>query len=261
MTMPPVPAARPLVPRIDRPEAYIDANEIEVMAARLPLRGARILELGCGRAFTTRRLATEFAPAVIVACEVDRIQHEKNRLMDDLPNVQFVFGGAEAIEQPDASFDVVILLKSLHHVPLGKMDAAMQEIARVLRPGGLAYISEPVYRGDFNDILRLFNDERVVRQAAFDAVRGAVERGALELLEQVFFHAATRFADFAEFEARILQATHTNHPLGEPLYRQVKAKFEAHLGPDGALFQNPQRVDLLRRPGGHPGTGKREAIS
>lgn len=234
--------------QIDDPGTYFRSSDFEIMARVLPLHGARVLELGCGKAQTTRRLAESFAAETIIATEVDRIQHEKNLTIDDLPEVTFAAGGAEAIHQPDASIDIVIMLKSLHHVPVELMDQGLNEIARVLRPGGRAYLSEPVYRGDFNDILRLFNDEKQVREAAFSAVRRSVERGALRLAEQIFFESSSRFADFAEFEERILGVTHTNHELDDDLYRTVKTRFERHLTPDGVEFVNPNRVDLLEKP-------------
>ncbi len=234
--------------QIDRPEAYTDATELEVMARCLPLRDARVLELGCGRAWMTRQMIEAFAPAAIVATEVDRIQHEKNLRIDDLPMVQFVYGGAEAIDQPDASMDIVIMLKSLHHVPLEQMDLALKEIARVLKPGGLAYISEPVYRGALNEIMSLFHDEKEVRKAAFQAVTRAVEQGTLELVEQIFFNAPGHFRDFEHFENRMLKVTHTKHRIDDALYQQIKQAFEQHMTPGGAHFQKPTRVDLLRRP-------------
>jgi ubiquinone/menaquinone biosynthesis C-methylase UbiE len=219
------------------------------MARYLPLKGAQVLELGCGRAWMTRRMIEEFSPAAIVATEVDRIQHEKNLQIDDLPMVQFVYGGAEEIAQPDASIDIVVMLKSLHHVPLEQMDRALGEIARVLRPGGLAYISEPVYRGAFNEIMSLFHDEREVRSAAFQAVSRAVEHGTLELVEQIFFNAPGHYRDFEHFENRMLNVTHTEHRIDDALYQRIKQTFEQHMTPDGAQFQKPMRVDLLRRPG------------
>ena len=234
--------------QIDRPDAYIDATELEIMARTLPLKDARVLELGCGRAWMTRRMIEAFAPAAIVATEVDRIQHEKNLLIDDLPMVRFVYGGAEAIDQPDASMDIVVMLKSLHHVPGDKMDQALQEIARVLKPGGLAYISEPVYRGTLNEIMRLFHDEKEVRNAAFQAVTRAVERETLELVEQVFFNAPGHYRDFAHFESRMMNVTHTEHRIDDALYRQIRQAFQQHMTLDGAHFQKPSRVDLLRRP-------------
>ena len=225
------------------------SSDFEQIGRLLPLEGTRLLELGCGAAFTTRRLAEAFPRLEIVAMEVDRVQHERNLLIPDLPNVSFAYGGAQAIDLPGASVDAVVMLKSLHHVPVDQMDRAFGEIARVLRPGGLAYISEPVYAGDFNDIMRLFNDEKAVREAAFAAVGRAVESGMLTLEQELHFFATTRFEGFAEFESRILGATHSDFALDDALYNEVRERFLPHVAADGiAEFLTPLRVDLLRKP-------------
>ena len=225
------------------------ASDFELISRLLPSDGTRLLELGCGAAFTTRRLAESLAFREIVAMEVDRIQHEKNLLIPDLPNVTFVYGGAEDIDLPDASIDAVIMLKSLHHVPAGVLDAALREIARVLRPGGLAYFSEPVYAGDFNDVLRLFNDEKIVREAAFDALCRAVDDGRFELQQEIHFNSVSRFEGFEEFDRRILGATHSTFDIDEVLYERIRSAFMPHVNREGiAEFVNPMRVDLLRRP-------------
>ena len=212
------------------------------------MENARVLELGCGRAWMTRRIAEDFAVACVIATEVDRVQHEKNLRITDLPLVEFRYGGAEAIDLPDASIDVVLMLKSLHHVPGPLMAQALGEIRRVLVPGGLAYISEPVYAGAFNNILRLFNDERLVREAAFAAVVDAVEDGRFELAAEIFVDAPGHYADWQDFEDRLLKVTHTDHRIDTTLHTRIKAAFESHLGPDGASFLRPSRVDLLRKP-------------
>ena len=224
-------------------------NEVALMLDTLPLDGARVLELGCGRAEKTRTLAETGRPREIVALEVDRIQHARNLEIADLPNVRFVAGGAEAIPAGDASFDIVLMFKSLHHVPVPHMDRALGEIARVLRPGGLAWISEPVYAGDLNEVFRLFHDEKTVREAAFAAVRRAVADGRLCLDKQLFFNTRSFFENFDEFDRRMIQVTHTDHRLAPDLYRHVKEKFETYMTPDGATFHPPQRVDLLRKAG------------
>ncbi|OQX31838.1 MAG: hypothetical protein B0D96_05175 [Candidatus Sedimenticola endophacoides] len=234
--------------QIDAPDAYIGASELDLIERWLPMRGREVLELGCGRAWMTRQMASRFAPRHIIATEVDRVQHQRNLCIDDLPNVRFVYGGAEAINLPEASVDCVLMLKSLHHVPRGQMSRALEEIARVLRPGGLAYISEPVYRGAFNDILKLFNDEREVRRLAFEALFQSVREGLFESVEQIFFNAPGHYRDFAEFEERMLRVTHTEHRIDAPLHQRIREAFERHLGPEGADFLKPSRVDLLRKP-------------
>ncbi len=234
--------------KITNPNTYSKATELEIIQQTLPLKNARVLELGCGRAWMTRELAERFSPKQIIATEVDQIQHEKNLLIEDLPQVSFEFGSAANIEQPDATIDIVIMLKSLHHVPVDLMHQAMDEIARVLKPGGLAYISEPVYEGDLNDILALFNDEKEVREAAFAAVASAVNRGVLNLEQQIFFNSPGHYRDFAHFEQRMLNVTHTEHQIDAELHQEIKQAFMQHMTDDGAHFLKPSRVDLLRRP-------------
>lgn len=220
-----------------------------ILLDALPLASApaRALELGCGTGRQTRLLAAGGRFASILALEVDRIQHDRNLLADDLPGVRFALGGAQQIPAPDASVDAVFLFKSLHHVPLDLLGQAFAEMRRVLAPAGLVYISEPVFGGDYNEILRLFHDEEKVRAAAFEATRAAVDEGLFELVSQTFFRAKVRYRSFADFEQKVIQATHTEHRLSPALYARVRDKFEAHLGPDGANFLAPFRVDLLRK--------------
>lgn len=224
------------------------ATDMELIAQLLPLPGARILELGCGAAFTTRRIAEDTAVAEIIATEVDQIQHAKNLAIGDLPKVRFMYAGMEALDLADASIDGVIMLKSLHHVPREIMDAGFVEVARVLRPGGLMYISEPVYAGAFNEILRLFNDEQQVRIAAFTAIERAVQGELFALETEVHFNSISRFQGFEDFERRILGATHSNFDVDPATYAEVKGRFLPRIGGDGiAEFHNPMRVDVLRR--------------
>lgn len=222
-------------------------NEISLLLEEVPLRHARILELGCGKAEKTRAIAQSMLAKEIVAFEIDAIQHALNERTTDLPNVRFRHGGAQAIDEADASFDLVLMFKSLHHVPVEDMRRALDEIRRVLKPGGHAWISEPVYAGAMNGIMRLFHDEQRVREAAFAAVCAAVADGRFTLTKQLFFDAPTQFRDFAEFDARMIQVTHSNHRLSPELYRQVENAFAKHMTPEGARFLNPQRVDLLRK--------------
>jgi SAM-dependent methyltransferase len=223
-------------------------NEVRLMLDELPFDGARVLELGCGKAEKTRTLAETGRCKEIVALEVDTIQHAHNLEITDLPTVSFRHGGAEAIPAEDGSFDIVIMFKSLHHVPQEHMDQALNEIARVLKPGGLAWISEPVFAGDLNEIMRLFHDEQIVREAAFAAVSKAVADGRLALERQFFFRTRSLFDSFDAFDQRMIRVTHSDHALSPELYAQVRAKFSAHLTRDGAIFHNPQRVDLLKKP-------------
>lgn len=223
-------------------------TEPEIYNRLLELDNKHILELGCGSAVITRNIATSGSGRKVTALEVDEIAHEKNMQITDLPNVRFALSGAQQIPLDDDSVDVVFMFKSLHHVPLDLMQPSMHEIKRVLKPGGHAYISEPIFDGDFNEVLRLFHDEKKVREAAFATVKKVVDEGLFDLVDEVFFNSPMYFENFAEFEDNTIRATHSEHKLDDELFAIVKNKFEQHMSDDGANFLMPIRVDLLQKP-------------
>jgi ubiquinone/menaquinone biosynthesis C-methylase UbiE len=231
--------------RIDDPQSTLVSNEREIIDELLPIEGARVLELGCGNAEKTRLVAQKATS--VLALEVDEVQLAKNRMIDDLPNVSFGHGGAENIPAADSNFDIVLMFKSLHHVPYELLDKAFSEICRVLKTGGMAYISEPVYAGEFNEILRLFHDEKKVREAAFAAEVRAVSTHRLALVTQKFFLQPAHFDSFSQFETQVLKVSHTDHKLSPALYEEVRLKFNRHMSATGAEFLIPIRVDLLRK--------------
>ncbi len=224
------------------------ADELDLMKSLLPLAGARVLDLGCGNAQMSRRMLQEAGAASAVALEVDLIQHGKNLAAPAVPGLVPMPGGAEAIPCGDASFEIATMFKSLHHVPIDAMDRAMAEIRRVLVPGGLLYVSEPVFAGPFNEVVRIFHDEERVRAEAIAALARAEAMGVLEPVEVRHFDMPLHFRDFADFEAKIIKVTHSDHSLDEATMAEVRRRFAPHVGPDGARFVRPMRVNLLRRP-------------
>lgn len=233
--------------KLNDPDAYETCYETEIIDRLIPVSGKRILELGCGKAWMTRLLMERFGAGEVVATEVDKIQHERNLRLTDLEGVTFQYGGAEAIDAADNSFDVVMMFKSLHHVPEELLSKALPEIKRVLRPGGLAYFSEPVFWGEFNEIMRLFHDEEVVRKTAFNALCNWADNGEMELVNEVFFQVPGHYLDWTDFEGRFLNVTHTEHQIDGALYQQIYAAFMAHMQGDGVHLLKPHRADLFRK--------------
>jgi ubiquinone/menaquinone biosynthesis C-methylase UbiE len=231
---------------LNNQKAYLTGTEIELMEQLLPLREARVLELGCGSAWITRQLAQAHPDCYFIATEVDATQHEKN-LGNSTSNISFRLEGAQSISEPDQSVDLVLMLKSLHHVPESVMPQAMGEVARVLKPGGLAYFSEPVYQGEFNTLMSLIHDEKEVRELAFKSIQSLSERDDMELLDQHFLHVPGLYDSWESFETRFLKVTHTKLQIDQQRYQQIKAAFMQHMGPRGAEFLKPHRIDLLRK--------------
>jgi SAM-dependent methyltransferase len=136
------------------------------------------------------------------------------------------------------------------------MAQALGEVARVLRPGGWLYVSEPVFAGPLNELVRLFNDEQVVRAAAQRALDEALRTGPWAAAAEVRFDTAVHFTDFADFERRLMRPTFADHHIDDALLAAVRARFEPHLGPQGAHFTRQMHVRVLRladRSGQHGG--------
>ncbi|WP_287964397.1 class I SAM-dependent methyltransferase [Diaphorobacter sp.] len=224
-------------------------DELDVLVELLPTPGTRVIELGCGGARMARQMLQRWPDMRYLGLEVDLRQHAIN-LQNTPPRMRFAVGGAQAIACDDAQFDLALMLKSLHHVPLDVMDQALTEVARVLRPGGHLYVSEPVYEGALNEIVRLYNDEGIVRAAAQAALdRALAVRGTWEQVAQRRFDMPVHFEDFAQFERRMMNPTFADHRIDAPLRERVAAAFAPHCTMQGAHFVRPMHVRLLRRAG------------
>jgi ubiquinone/menaquinone biosynthesis C-methylase UbiE len=234
--------------RIADPSATRIDTDVDVATSMFRFDGARVLDLGCGAALFSRLLALKHPTGNFVALDVDRRAHEKNLASEKPANLTFGLGGAESIPAPDASFDMVTMIKSLHHVPLERLDDAMAEVRRVLHPGGYFFVLEPIFAGDHNEVMRVFHDEERVRQEAFEATRRAVAAGLFDLVEEVFFLNEAKYADFEAFHRKHIGVTHTEHKLTKEQLAEVKRRFARNMGPGGARFLSPMRVQLLRRP-------------
>ena len=222
-------------------------DELELLHSLVDLdQHPKIIELGCGAAQLSRSLLARFPACNVNALEVDERQHAKN-LARPQDGLHFLQAGAQRIPFEAERFDLTLMLKSLHHIPLDLMDQALAEVWRVLRPGGLLYVLEPVFAGTHNEILRLFHDEEQVRSAALHALNRAVSSGAWQQQAEIFFALPVQYRDFADFEQRMIGVTYLNHSLDASTLAAVRTRFEQHMGPDGAYFERPTRVNLLRK--------------
>jgi len=101
------------------------------------LTGLDVLDVGCGPlpAFETLAQAARRYVCVDLACR--NLLH----LVAHVPACLAVLGDAESLPFSKASFDLVVVFGLLHHLPAP--DRAVEEIRRVLRPGGIVVVSEP----------------------------------------------------------------------------------------------------------------------
>lgn len=106
------------------------------------LAGQHVLEVGCGRGVGVEVLLDRLDAARVTAFDLDPLMVDKasRRLHRRGAAVSLSQGDACEIELPRHAVDAVVDFGVIHHVPDWR--AALAEISRVLRPGGLLLFEE-----------------------------------------------------------------------------------------------------------------------
>jgi SAM-dependent methyltransferase len=105
--------------------------------------GLRLLDVGCGPGSITRGLAERVAPGEVIGIDLSRDTLETARraaAAGGLDNLHYREASVYELPFPDASFDVAYAHQVFQH--LRQREAALEEILRVVRPGGLVAIRE-----------------------------------------------------------------------------------------------------------------------
>jgi len=116
---------------VDARETYLDLLGITA--------GERVLDVGCGSGVVTREIARRVGPrgravGLDPSPALLTVARELAQEADLGDRIEFREGSALQLPFPDCSFDAAVCVTVLSHVPGG--EAAIPELARVLRPGG-----------------------------------------------------------------------------------------------------------------------------
>jgi ArsR family transcriptional regulator len=159
-----------------REELFGDRFHLAALAALAPGDGV-VGDLGCGTGQVTAALAPFVSRVVSVDESAEMLRAAKTRL-DGITNVDLRRGELEALPIDDNRLDVATLMVVLHHV--AEPEAAMAEVARVLKPGGRVVVVDmqphdrEAYRQSMGHIWLGFSSHAVaglLEAGGFDAVK------------------------------------------------------------------------------------------
>lgn len=126
------------------------AEWLDLLEARVP-PPAKILDLGCGCGVpVARRLSPRYE---VTGVDLSPVQIERARAL--VPTATFVCADMATLDLPEASFDAVVCLYAIIHLPLAEQPALLRSIARWLRPGGtlIATVGHGAWTGTEKDWL------------------------------------------------------------------------------------------------------------
>lgn len=123
------------------------ALELRVLSRYLELRpGERILDVACGSGYWTRKLAATCG-CTAVGIDLSETEIAVAQRHHSGAHCTYLQSSAETLPFPTATFDKVISVCALEH--FSSDTAALAEMARVLKPGGILGISVDSMSGPF----------------------------------------------------------------------------------------------------------------
>ena len=192
-----------------RASAYVNSaahaawQDLDLIAQLLAnQRGAVALDVGCGGGHLTYRLAPLVSQ--VVACDLAESMLAavaEQAGLRGLPNIATREAAAESLPFEVATFDVVATRFSAHH--WHAFAEGLAEMARVLKPGGLALMSDMVSPGaslldTWLQTLELLRDPSHVRDASTTEWHAALSAAGLAIERTEHFRLRLDFATWVE---------------------------------------------------------------
>jgi ubiquinone/menaquinone biosynthesis C-methylase UbiE len=129
-----------LAPHYERRwSGYIAASMEETLKRVHPIKGERVLDVGCGTGMLLERIVDRYPDSEVTGVDLSpaMVAQARRRLPQ---RVTLEAADAEALPFSTHSFDLVLSVSSFHFWPAPK--DALAELRRVLRPGGRLAITD-----------------------------------------------------------------------------------------------------------------------
>ncbi len=211
-------------------------THFDVLAGLVDLHGATAVDIGAGDGAFARQLAGPAARVIAIEIDEDKVatgaQHAP-------AGVEFRMGRAEDLPVENAAADLVCFMFSFHHVPEEEQVTALEECARVLRPGGRLHVVDPLPDGGMTDIVRPLEDETEVRTQSQNRLR-RLAMPQFRLVEQRDYVLTRTFDSFDQVVERVTSANPARAAKLASAIDAMKRAFDQHMRPTAAGYEIEQ---------------------
>ena len=207
-----------------------------------PIGDKRLLDVGCGHGALVKALTERGAQVTGIDPHPQAVAAAKTAV----PNARIEAASAEALPFDEAAFDGVVCLNALHHTADPRK--ALDEMARVVVPGGRIVVVEPLAEGSFFAALRPIEDETQVRANAQEVIAAALASGAFACEREVVVERRERFENLDAFIARTVAVDPAREAAARAHRSSIEAAFAATPERDEAgrhVLVQPLRVHVL----------------
>ena len=104
------------------------------------IKDKNVLEVGCGTGRFTKLMINKGAKVTGIDLQPDTIMVNRKKI----PNAEFLYMSATDIDFEKETFDIVISVTVLQHIPYNEQEKAINEIMRVVKQDGYIIIMENI---------------------------------------------------------------------------------------------------------------------
>ncbi len=219
-----------------------------------PAGRGRVLDVACGPGVVTAAVAQD--ASAVVGLDATEAMLEKARgrgRAAGLDNASFQIGDAESLPFGDGEFDGVVTRLSLHHFQ--NPGRAVQEMARVLKPGGRAVVVDVVAdedppKAELHNAIEILRDPTHVRMLPPSEFNGLIAAAGLKPIAVQTWDAPRRFNEWMGIVNEATRAA----PLRTVVKALATAGLDAGIGlaaeGDDVAFFHRWRLVAAEKPGG-----------